>query len=263
MSNLRILSTNSLGKLFHKVRNEDSFRKSYAEDKTPPDLNSFHMLATTIDLPTKAVELVAGGAPKDDAANAVKMYDYLGPLSRTQASDPRLWTTLCHSMFWEYCQERWPNADSQETHGKRVNYICEHWFVKPGAGLGALRRNAISRLWWAAHLTIAPWEHNSELNIFKTPDRTKYTRVLLSQAQIFQDVLERKFGSDLRLRICLLDALDKNLSAVSNKDDLMKDVAKKLNLSLKNKQLDALEINEMLSTIEKAVEQSVVVLNAA
>ena len=256
MSNLKILSSNALSQLRDKVRLDGNFRVKYVQDETPPDLDSHQMLNTTIDLSKKVIELMPGGSPKDDAENAIRIYEYLGRLTRTQASDQRLWTTLCHSSFWQYCQNRWPNAHTQ-------NYIIEHWFATTGAGLGALRRNAISRLWWAAHLTLAPWEYDSGLNIFKSPDRTKYTRILLSQQQIFQDVLERKFGSDPRLRICLLDALDKHLSAVSNKDDLIKDIAKKLNLSLKNKQLDTLEIGEMSFTIEEAVKQSVASLNVA
>ena len=209
-----------------------------------------NLLNTTIELPEEAPKLeVSGRITANDADNAVKVYNYLGHLTRTQAADTRLWTTLTHTTFWDYCRERWYKE-------KNINYVTDHWFERRGGGLGALRRNAISRLWWAAHLTLAPWEFDDSLNMFKSSDRAKYTRTLLSQSQIFQDVLERSYGSNLHVRICLLDALTRYLPEVSNKDDLSKDVSKKLNLLLKHRQIDAMQVPELHSLVTEYVKNS-------
>lgn len=46
------------------------------------------------------------------------------------------------------------------------------------------------------------------------------------------DIMERQFGSSNRLRICLLDALDKYREAVGSLDALSRNVAKRLTLLL-------------------------------
>ena len=76
--------------------------------------------------------------------------------------------------------------------------MLDHWFIS-GKGLAALRRNAVARLWWAAHLTCAPWESDPKLAPFKNADRYFYTKVLLRSQQVFQDTIERDFGRDPEL----------------------------------------------------------------
>ena len=120
-----------------------------------------------------------------------------------------------------------------------------------------MRRNAISRLWWAASLTVAPWEKDEELAVYKVSDRFVFTRVLLSQQQIFQDVMERLFGSNLRLRTCWLYALSQNVSKVSNKDDLSKLLAKNLSIIIKTKQLEALTVKELEKIFFKVINKCV------
>lgn len=229
---------------------EDEQLGIYRSSDVYPGIEEQNMLNTTIEIPEEAPLLeVSGRVTANDADNAVKIYDYLGRLTRTQAADSRLWTTLTHTTFWEYCRKRWSSEIN-------INYVADHWFERRGAGLGALRRNAISRLWWAAHLTIAPWEIDNALNMFKSSDRAKYTRTLLSQAQVFQDVLEVSYGSNLHVRICLLDALSRYLPEVSNKDSLSKDVSKKLNLLLKHRQIDAMQVPELHSLVTEYVKNS-------
>jgi hypothetical protein len=210
------------------------------------------LLGTTIELPDKAPNLVVSKkgekASDNDAENAILIYGYLTGLSRVQAADPRLWTTLTHTTFWSYCQGRWPSANKKD-------YVLEHWFYFKGRGLAALRRNAISRLWWAAHLTVAPWEKSTDLTDFKSSDRYKYTKIMLNQQQTFQDIIEREYGSNLNLRICILDSLDRFHKHVSNKDELTKSVAVKLTLLLKSRKLDALSISELRQVMDQLVEK--------
>ncbi|WP_010324922.1 DUF6339 family protein [Marinobacterium stanieri] len=251
MPTLKILPYKQIGLMRKRVESSSSMQMVYAQENRYELPSEVESLDTLIELPESPPELnVSNSRTKDDADNAIKVYEYLGPLQRTQAADTRLWTTLTHTTFWNYCQQRWPDA---QRHG--ASYILEHWFEKKGGGLGALRRNAISRLWWAAHLTVAPWEKDSELLLFKSSDRYRLTKTLLSQAQIFQDVLEREYGSNIRIRTIILNSLEKYLPNVRSRDDLSKEVSTKLLLMLKNRHLAALGIEESNEVIEALVKR--------
>lgn len=248
-----ILNRPTCSRMLEKLNKSEQLR-IYSSADVYPGIEEENMLNTTIEIPEEVPLLEVGSrVTANDADNAVKIYNYLGRLTRTQAADTRLWTTLTHTTFWDYCRKRWKDDIN-------INYVADHWFERRGGGLGALRRNAISRLWWAAHLTLAPWETDTTLSMFKSSDRAKYTRTLLSQAQIFQDVLERSYGSNLHVRISLLDALTEYLPEVSNKDNLSKDVSKKLNLLLKHRQIDAMDVAELHAVITEIVKNSAVQL---
>ncbi len=258
MSIQKILSSNQLATMRQRVESETSVKLIYSMGDHYPLPTSTQLLNTLIEVPEEAPELLAGGSRgSDEAENAIRIYEYLGTLDRTQAADPRLWATLTHTTFWDYSRRRWP------AQGKDPGYILEHWFEKRGGGLGSLRRNAISRLWWAANLTVAPWETEPALEHLQSNDRFKFTRVLLSQAQIFQDVLEREFGSNLRLRTLLLNSLEKYLPSVSNKDNLSKATSTQLLLVLKNRHVDALPLPDAESVIDALVASAAKRQNAA
>lgn len=247
----KIISWAILNEMRDKLELDEERSRLYSGGEPYPALDDNYLLNTAIRVPDKAPDLDLNGQGRlNDAENALKIYAYLGRLTRTQAADLRLWVTLTHTIFWDYCLKRWPAAE------KSSDYVLEHWFEKRGGGLAALRRNAISRLWWAAHLTVAPWERDSELNVFKSSDRARYTRVLLSQQQIFSDVIERSYGSNLRIRICLLDALAHFLPKMKNKDNLSKDVSINMSLLLKHRQLDAMPLGELKQQIYELVKAS-------
>lgn len=253
-----ILSSSQLATMRQRVESDSSVKLIYSRGPHYPLPTDTQLLNTLIEVPEPFPELVTGGSrAEEDTLNAIKVYEYLGPLNRTQAADPRLWTTLTHTTFWDYCRRRW------QAKGKDANYILEHWFERPGGGLGALRRNAISRLWWAAHLTVAPWERDRSLAHLQSSDRFRFTRALLSQAQVFQDVIEREFGSNLRLRTLLLRSLERHLPTVSQRDSLSKAASTSLLLVLKNRHLDALPLTEAESVIESVVARAADRLKAA
>lgn len=250
MENLKIFSGTILQRLKSPLIDKQKTPEIYSS-KIMSETSDFEFLNTTIFVPEDTPDLLVGGNSKsrNDAENAVIVYEYLGQLSRTQASDSRLWVTLTHTKFWEYTHARWPVS------GKNTQ-ILDYWFESKKGGLRALRKNSISRLWWAAHLVMAPWEQDPTLNLFKTSNRCKYIEILLSSQQIYQDVMERRYGSNLRLRICLLDALSIFLPSVTNKDDLTKDVVKKVLLLLKHRHIDALDVSELKEILFTIVKNS-------
>ena len=83
-----------------------------------------------------------------DAENCKLILQILPELTPAQATDERLWVTLCFSEFRDYSNERWPFRSSEE--GKLQNHISNHWFA---SGVrGRMRDNALSRLWWMGYM---------------------------------------------------------------------------------------------------------------
>ena len=114
-------------------------------------------------------------------------------------------------------QGRW-NIENTRKATNLKEFILTRWHYKPGSIRTALARNAFSRLWWAAELTHAPWEKDQKFNCFKTDDPYKYTKILTSSSQLIQDILDRKWGSNLLFRICFLEAF----SRIMNKKEISK-----------------------------------------
>lgn len=230
----------------HAYMNQDAYLELPAEG----------LLPTLIEVPEAVPELrTTSGTRKtiDDAKNAELIYEYLGNLTRTQASDKRLWVTLTHTKFIQYCRERWPTTEANWK-----SNIENHWFMKEGGGRAALSRNAISRLWWGAFLTVAPWESDESLEFMRSSDRYWLTKVLFSQAQIVQDLFEREFGSNKRLMTIFLYSISlyskefANESAeliASNVDRLSIETSKRILLMLKSRHIEMFSVDDLREVI--------------
>ena len=245
MPNLSILTTSAEAALLARLdsaagigiyRNADQF-----EDFRPSDLHE-----TRVELPeglpdlSMDIDLVHLRA-RSDAGNAERLFRSLSHLKPVYATDRRLWAAMCHGQYWRYTRWRFPGIPDGD---RAQTFIRSHWFVA-GGGLGGLRRNAVARLWWAAYLTVAPWERDPALEFLSHPDRFHYTKILLSSQQVYQDVIERDFGSSLHLRICLLDAFGRHRDAVSSADTLISRTCARLNLQLEYRHLLTLPPREM------------------
>ena len=145
-----------------------------------------------------------------DAFNASALHSYLANLDETQASDKRLWAYLAHVPFRNYVQNRWKlpvDLDelnvSQNSKKRVADSILLHWFIN-GNDSRALKRHALARLWWAAHLTVAPWERSNEFESLKEDDRYVFTKFLLSNETLYTEVLERTIGNNRHILIALL-----------------------------------------------------------
>jgi hypothetical protein len=188
-------------------------------------------------------------AASTDGANAEAVYSYLGSMKAVYAADPRVWAAMTHTECWEYSRWRFPLPANPQ---KARDHVRSHWFVN-GAGLAALRRNAVARLWWAAALTVAPWEQDPACSVFQKADRFYYTKVLLASQQVYQDVMEREFGSNLRLRISFLDALDRARPLVLSLDDLVKAAVVNLTLLLEFRHLLTQDLPEVRGACDDVV----------
>ena len=83
---------------------------------------------------------------KEDLINARNLHDAFINLTPLQASNKYMWAYLCHKdeACRKYIQQRWKDGN-----------IEQRYFVA-GEGDGLYFFNALSRLWWWAHITYDP-----------------------------------------------------------------------------------------------------------
>ena len=105
---------------------------------------------------------------KDDATNAIMLYEAF-KITPLQATNKYMWAYMCHvdPDCRRYVQSRWPDAK-----------IDQRYFV-PGGGDGLYYFNALSRLWWCAHLTVDP----------SNRDPYHLTRILFENQMVAKDFL--------------------------------------------------------------------------
>jgi hypothetical protein len=174
----------------------NTFRKYYSEDMDF-DSEVYRSLFTQEELmldilgieDLNAPELIISSDPKNDFENSKITYEWLKNLSISEANDSRFWTTLTHLNYEKYTRFRW-KIDKKTTNGT----IKQRYFYT-GAGLQARLRNAISRLWWIAKLTVRE----------DLPDKYIYTDIVWSSQDLMQNLFERSLGTYPNIRFGILE----------------------------------------------------------
>lgn len=256
--NQKIFKSDYVRQLREDLKSGLALKNYFLEEFLPPENM---LIETTLKIDSGNLELTVPltGNPADvDFDNSIKIYESYRSLNETQASDSRLWTFLTHCTFRKYVMQRWKIGQSYDEIitdnslvEKTIEQIISHWFT--GGNDRSLRRNAIARLWWAAHLTVSPWDKDSEY--FSDSDTNKidpykYTRILFSTQDVFQQVLERGIGRNSHILISMLDY-------IGNHPDLSRDqirsMVKELNLTSSIRNISILNINEISNLIEKTI----------
>lgn len=193
-----------------------------------------------------------------DLENSIALYEYYKGIDEVQASDPRFWAYLSHVQFRDYAIARWGYGESFKSLNagektKAINYFLEHWFVTNNDR--DLRRHALARLWWAAHLTYAPWEQDPEFfGDMKEKDHYRFTRVLFLTQDIYQQVLERGMGRSDRILITVLEYLGNNEEFAESREKV-RSLMKELNLLYGTKKIIALNRNSLRSLVERVAKE--------
>ena len=93
-------------------------------------------------------------------ANCKIIYQHLSFLTESQACDERLWTGLCHSVYYEYLRKRWDyDTKLPKTQKETVSNIKSRFFFSGGIRAG-LYRNSIAKCWWVGRNTYDPSNSN-------------------------------------------------------------------------------------------------------
>ena len=255
MANQNIFRGMYVEELRDKVRASESLCEYYKKEAEYPASAS---IESTIKVDAEQLKLrykEAGESASNDLENAIALYEAFPELNETQASDARLWTYLTHVSLREYVLARWPMAGSceqamqdEQQKNSAINYILSHWFAT-GGNDRSLRRNAVARLWWAVRLTRAPWERDP--NFFgdlksKDADPYRFTRVLFSTQDIYQQVLERGLGRDNKILITVLEFIEQHEGI---KRDEIRDFMKELNLAMSVRGFSMLDRKPMREAI--------------
>lgn len=210
------------------------------------------LLGAPLDVPDAVPSLGFSGKPSErstaDAEHAILIHGFVGDLQEAQARDARLWAWLCHAVFPDYCRNRWPLPKKDE---EARSSVLSHWFLDGRRGPAtALRRNAVARLWWAAHLTKAPWTHDQEFAFLKQDDEYAFTRVLLANQDMFQQTLERQFGSSRRILLAVLEVVRRDMLNRSN-SAFITQLAKRVNLNSRFRELSAVPAPDLVEMFLK------------
>ena len=129
---------------------------------------------------------------RDDLLNIKILYsEYKDKLSPLQASDPMLWSALCHITFKPYVLNRWRKDDGTVR-------LDQRFFATEGRA-SLLYYNAISRLWWSGYLTYD--EDKASSNPWYL------TETLFSAQQIQKDLFDQPFSMNRTIVKGLLMAL--------------------------------------------------------
>lgn len=238
-----------------KVREGESLCDYYKKAAEYPESASFE---SPIKVDAEHLKLryrEAGESASNDLENAIALYEAFPGLNETQASDARLWTYLTHVSLRDYVLARWPLAGSCEQAMKdsqqkqsAINFVLSHWFAT-GGNDRSLRRNAVARLWWAVRLTRAPWERDQDFfgDLKKNgADPYRFTRVLFSTQDIYQQVLERGLGRDNRMLITILEFIEQHQDI---KRDQIRDFMKELNLAMSVRSFSMLDRKAMKEAV--------------
>lgn len=250
----KIFKLGALEQIKNELRSGNSL-ESYFKETFPINESELWTSSIVTEGNIPDLQITVDGCDSPDLENAILLYKYYGNLDETQASDPRLWAYLSHIEFRKYTLARWgikgtfEDLKRTEEKVRAINYVYEHWFA--GENDRDLRRHAISRLWWATHLTYAPWESDPEFfKDLKNEDTYYYTRVLFLTQDIYQQLLERSMGRSNRILISVLDYLSKNPKFAQSRESI-RTLMKELNLVYGTKKIITLEADTLKDLIYK------------
>lgn len=106
----------------------------------------------------------------EDLNNAIRIHEAY-KITPLQATNKYMWAYLCHTDkdCRKYIQKRWEGGKPEER------------FFVPSEGMGLYFFNALSRLWWWAHLTYDP---------DNTRDHYALTKILFANQMLGKDLLD-------------------------------------------------------------------------
>lgn len=144
---VKIIREAALKVLRSKVEEHLPLYRSGNFDYLDKDQSLWHELPLAADEAALAEVKVPVGSDLFEVENCAAVYKFLSGIRPYDARDERLWVHLAHTKFLEYARARWPIPDDDE---KAATHVRRHFFAQANRQIE--RDNAVSRLWWMAHL---------------------------------------------------------------------------------------------------------------
>lgn len=146
---LRVLKAESVQKLRRVVLSTPGVIETPLEELA--DKYSLSFVPTVYEINPDIALVSPAGITQDlnkDSENSSRILEILPNINPANATDERLWVTLCFGHYADYVRERWQYRTSQEDGLSR--HVLNHWFT---SGVrGRMRDNGISRLWWMGYI---------------------------------------------------------------------------------------------------------------
>jgi|SaaInlStandDraft_7_1057024.scaffolds.fasta_scaffold04973_3 hypothetical protein len=146
MINLSYLKQKAVNSLRDSIKdNLELYRRGSFEGVIKNDVSTLNSDILIDDTLLKALHCNDGDR---DIENCLLISQGIVGLTPYLARDERIWAYLTHTILLDYTRERWiiPENDNDA-----VKFISAHFFSKGSRDI--MRSNAVSRLWWAAHLS--------------------------------------------------------------------------------------------------------------
>lgn len=207
------------------------------------------LLQPVIPEKTKIALNVANGDSGEDSENAARIYEALSMLTESDASDTRLWTYLSHGPLAAYMSQRWEMPANEDD---ASNVALRRWLFHGDGRVRAISRNGLSRLWWGAHLTKAPWEIDEFFLPLKSKDPFAYTHLLFEYQDVYEGLMGRSLGRDRHILICTLELLRRNKNLQADRESI-RAFLRRLNLECFHTLLGAATLPSAMKTLERCI----------
>lgn len=173
-----------------------------------------------------------------DLENCKIISGSLGNLTAADATDERLWATLCFGEYAAYAHARWPLERAKTIE----NHVQDHWFARTNRN--RMRDNAIARLWWMAHIA-KKVPNSSYEEVLKT---------LFFNSDYRSSLLERNSSANaINVLVSILSISQEAFSnGIEFKRDKFREFMKQVDLIGKRTSLPSLttdDLHELLSPI--------------
>lgn len=180
----------------------------------------------------------------NEYANAVQVFEDIGPRNLVFASDPRLWIYLSFVTHRSFMEERWPLEDYYPSRAK------DRWLMS-NTKARDLVRHGIARLWWITYLTL-----DDELQ-FPLSQRTgnpyAYCEWMLANDDRRKYLFEGIIGRTPRVKWALMQALTESPETLHSAD-IARKLAKRINLEAGFRNLQALGDAELLDLVRRELD---------
>ena len=171
-----------------------------------------------------------------DTENCQLILSILTGLTPAQATDERLWVTLCFNQFSTYAQNRWSLSRAKTM----KNHVNDHWFAQTNRN--RMRDNAVSRLWWMGQIAT------------KVPDTDidDVLRILFFNSDYRSSLLERNSSANSLNVLASIIKVSKDAFDNGHEfdRDCFRSFMKKVDFIGKRTALPSLEISDLVPILQ-------------